>query len=131
MLEKKDWDGNQLITKAGYEAIRDHVRSTLAMERHADMLQMLRRGVPRIVVDQGRINAKLTFEYLRAGETDSAGSFLQSARERITRERITGLPQPAMPFSLRVKPVDLRQPQTLRLAVNVVGEVELTFKTIG
>lgn len=123
MQGEKDWGEAQgIITREGYKAIRDHVRSTLVRERRANMLEMLRRGVPRIVVDQGRINARLTFQYLQAGETDNTGSFLQSARERIT-----GLPQSAMPFSLRVKPA---QPQ-MHLAVNVVGEVELTFKTIG
>lgn len=116
-MKKGDWskqDDVAVITESGYKNILAHIRLALATEQHANILQMIRRGIPRIVVDHGRVNAKLFFQF-SSGATTGGGTKLQ--REVLPR--------------LVVKTVELRRPEVARLTVNVVGEVDITFKTIS
>ncbi len=117
MMQKGDWakqDDATVITENGYKNILAHVRLALATERHANILQMVRRGIPRVVVDHGRVNAKLFFQF-SSGGVGGGGPTLQRGM----------LPQ------LIVRTVELRRPEVARLTVNVVGEVDITFKTIS
>lgn len=117
VMEKEDWtrqNEEAVITAEGYRNILAHLRLALAAEQHANILQLMRRGIPRVVVDHGRVNAKLFFQFTSGGTT-GGGTKLQ-------REV---LPQ------LVVKAVELRRPEVARLTVNVVGEVDITFKTIS
>lgn len=104
-----------IITETGYRNIVAHMRMTLAAERHTNILQMMRRGIPRVVVDHGRVNAKLFFQFSSVSTSGGGSPTLQKGM----------LPQ------LVVKAVELRRPEVARLTVNVVGEVDITFKTIS
>jgi hypothetical protein len=116
-MQKGDWveqDNVIVITENGYKNILTHVRLTLATEHHTNILLMMRSGIPRIVIDHGRVNTKLFFQF-SSGGIGKGSSTLQRGT----------LPQ------LMVKAVELRRPEVARLTVNVVGEVEITFKTIS
>ena len=41
------------------------------------------------------------------------------------------LQRSVLPLRLAVRPADTRRPELLRLGVNIVGEVEITFKTVS
>ena len=85
-----------------------------------------------MIVDSGRINAKLTFQVVL---TDGAGS-------PQTQERLASpLSQLSYPLSsiniedlskvrLVVRQANERAPQTSNLQAHVFGEVEISFKTI-
>ena len=116
-MKDGDWakqEGKTVITETGYKNVLAHVRLTLAVEQHTSILEMMRHGIPRVVVDHGRINAKLFFQF-SSGGGGGGSSTLQKGM----------LPQ------LSVKAVELRRPEVARLTVNVVGEVDITFKTIS
>ncbi len=113
-MKAGDWvpqAGGLAITEAGYNNILTHMRLALAADRQVNLLQMLRRGIPRVIVDHGRVNAKLFFQFASGTEAPKLGTAI--------------LPR------LAVTPVELRRPEVSRLTVNVVGEVDITFKTIS
>lgn len=117
VMKEGDWqkqENSVVISETGYNNISDHLRMVLAAEHRNNMLQMMRRGIPRVIVDHGHINAKLFFQ-LASGGTGTMTSALRTAT----------LPR------LVVKPVEVQRPEVARLTVNIVGEVEITFKTVS
>jgi len=105
------------ITKDGSTRISETVRQRLAMSFKDILLTTLQKGIPRIFVDHGRINTKLSFNL--------------TAQENQTESRTTGgLATRSLFPRLTVKPVNNKSPEFLTLRVNVVGEVDITFKTI-
>jgi hypothetical protein len=107
-----DWKSGR-ITELGHNNILSSVRILLAAARLTGINGMIRRGIPRIMVDHGRINTKLTFQL--SSSSDSGSSPLKTG----------------MPLRLMVRPADLRRPEVSRLTVNVLGEVDITFKTVS
>lgn len=117
VMKKGDWakqEDGLVITGEGYRNIAATVRLKLAIERQTGLLQMVRHGIPRVVVDHGRVNAKLFFQFSSSGQAAES-----------PRLQTAVLPQ------LVVRAVELRRPEVARLTVNVVGEVDITFKTIS
>ena len=117
-MTEADWqrtDQGYVFTEVGYRHILSHVRMGLAAKQLENLLQLVRRGIPRVVVDHGRVNTKLTFHLSQAQKSAP----------------LMPISRPLAPFKLTVKPADLRRPELLRLSVNLVGEVEITFKTIS
>ena len=141
IMKDEDWersDEGAVITEAGYKHILSHVRMSLATQQLANILQLVRRGIPRVIVDHGRVNTKLTFQLSRTRKSGNAGRVdvrdvggLTAARLMRSGAPMMQLSRPVVPFRLTVKPADLRRPELLRLSVNVVGEVEITFKTVS
>ncbi len=112
------------IAEAGYRNILMHVRMALAEARRNIMLQMVRRGMPRVVVDHGKVNAKLTFQLSK--ETGTAQPKVAEAIKGVSPLlQIRTLP------GLTVRPVEMWRPEVARLNINIVGEVEITFKTVS
>lgn len=60
--------GRGRLLAAGVTKLRAAARQQLAREEHEVTRQLVERGLPRVVVDAGRIRAKLTFEALRYRE---------------------------------------------------------------
>jgi len=141
IMKDEDWtrtDEGAVITEAGYKHILSHVRMSLATQQLANILQLVRRGIPRVIVDHGRVNTKLTFQLSRTRKSGNAGRVnvrgmgeLRAARLTRSGTPVMQLSRPVVPFRLTVRPADLRRPELLRLSVNVVGEVEITFKTVS
>ncbi|MFA9432179.1 hypothetical protein [Egicoccus sp. AB-alg2] len=144
----------------GVRKIRAAARRRLAEQELAVARHLTERGVPRVLVDAGRIRAKLTFEALQyrdadtveeAEEADEGGGPVDDAtepamastsassllkRQVLLAGRLPGLhqtsvvPQVLRDVRLRVHSADERDPGTGSTRANVYGEVELTFKTV-
>ncbi|PKP58668.1 MAG: hypothetical protein CVT88_06915 [Candidatus Altiarchaeales archaeon HGW-Altiarchaeales-1] len=118
-MSKNDFNegkGIYIITDDGYKNIYDAVKILLATRYKDVMSNIISRGVPRVVVDHGKINSKISIS-LRSETTEKK------------EEKNTMLIKPFLPV-LRVQPINNRSPEFLGLNVNIVGEVEITFKTI-
>jgi len=136
------------LTETGVAKIRTAMRTQLGLERYTALRQLLSRGIPRVLVEGGRINAKLTFQVLQVEEEkrDSAtptkpsmlkpGETLTETLHPVTTltplNRFVGLvrPFPQPNVRLLVRQVDTRDPQSTQVKVNVFSEVEITFKTV-
>ena len=137
IMTDEDWkrgDEGAVITEAGYQHITNHVRMNLATQQLANVLQLVRRGIPRVIVDYGRINTKLTFQLSQiksSVDTVSGGVEALKAAKLQSAAPLMQLSRPMVPYRLTVRPADLRRPELLRLSINLVGEIEITFKTVS
>jgi len=82
------------------------VRLALAHQQRSLLQAVLQRGLPRLLVDHGRVSARLMFS---VDQTSNAGTGLR----------------------LRAMPVQARSPEFLRLQTDITSEVEISFKTIS
>ncbi|MEW6326883.1 MAG: hypothetical protein AB1487_04730 [Thermodesulfobacteriota bacterium] len=106
------------ITSKGYGHIKERARLSLAAAYKESLLALFQKGMPRVLVDHGRINTKLSF-YLTQKTEETKPKVSSSFIYRASLPRLT------------VKPVSNRTPEFLTLKVDVIGEVEITFKTIS
>lgn len=120
-VEKDRETGNLKISKIGYAHIKESIQSMLAASYRDTLLLMFQKGVPRVMVDHGKINTKLSF-YLT--------NVIEKGEETKPNLPATFISKPSLP-RLTVKPVSNRTPEFLGLKVDVIGEVEITFKTIS
>jgi len=122
--------GSYRLSSSGVKRIRNAARLKLSRANHNSLQELFRRGVPKVVADGGRINAKLTYELVevetaKKSSPKSAGGSSQRASLPIL------MPSGVLSnLRLMVRQADERAPHTQNLRVNVFGEVELTFKTI-
>lgn len=115
----------------GVERVESAVRELLATERYEGVQEMVRRGVPRVVADSGRVSSKLTYQVREVeGATDEPAAERRAPAGSMAR--LVPLPEPAQLAELQlvVRPADERAPQNQELRVDVFGEVEITFRTI-
>ena len=137
IMKDEDWKRSKtgaVITEAGYQHIINHVRMSLATQQLANLLQLIRRGIPRVMVDHGKVNTKLTFQLSQTKstrDTTSGGVGVSKSAKLRSGTSLMQLSRPMTPYRLTVRPADLRRPELLRLSVNLVGEVEITFKTVS
>ena len=149
-MEESDFDSLQL-TEKGVEKIKSAVRMNLAEDPQKALITLMRQGVPRVIVDSGRILAKVTFRVNQqestgngntdSNESDTAGSEgaagnvePSSIRAGMLKSKLKRLSpmifKPEILDSTRmlVKQADDQAPQTSE--AKVYGEVEIKFKTI-
>jgi hypothetical protein len=102
------------LTALGVEKIRAAVRTQLGAAALAVLRQTIARGIPHLAVDSGRVSAKmsLTLQDTAAGSASATASV------------------PAKNVRLLVKTIDDRDPQNLGLRVDILSELQITFKTI-
>ena len=67
-MTKQDSAGGK-ITETGYQAVKQQVLLVLASEKLRQIREMIRHGLPRIQVDNGKILAKVSFS-VRETETE-------------------------------------------------------------
>ena len=104
-------------TAAGVEPPPEEgaVRLALAQAQRTVLQAVLGRGLPRLLVDHGRVSARLMFSI-----DEAAGAAPDAAP-------LSGVgPRPR----LRVTPVHARGPEFLRLQTDITSEVEITFKSV-
>jgi len=145
------------ILEGAVQKTRDAVRLRLAALRQSVMREMVHRGVPRVVVDSGRINGKLAFHLTttktETEQSDTKSSSATSKPASTVRPEDVISERPAAPSKLSlianlgakvalpearilpnikvlVRQADDRAPQTTEVGANVFGEVEITFKTV-
>ena len=53
-----------VLTSSGVKKVKAAVRQHLAKEHQSAVNEIIRRGLPRVIADAGRVNAKLTYEVL-------------------------------------------------------------------
>jgi hypothetical protein len=125
-------DGRFELTAAGADKIRAASSLRLAEASLAGLQRLVARGVQRVVVDSGRVNAKLTFQVV---QTDDArvdtGIHLATPLKPLGDLPGISLPQALSNVRLVVRQADLRNAGAGPEQVNVVGEIEITFKTIA
>lgn len=131
------------LTTAGVESIRTAIKMQAA-QYHQDALRLLlNKGLPRIVIDSGRILSKVTFSVNssdseksgvtpvvyrnpnRASDLTSSTVFKASLLNRLGKTR-ANLLLPDM--QLKIRPVTDDQPQSS--TTSVYGEVEISFRTV-
>ena len=125
-------DRKTTITPKGYAKIIAEVRNRLAESQLAAIRHILRNGLPRVIVDAGKVNAKLTYEVLTVEEAAQPERVKRLATPLNRIQNVAYLPKSSAlaNFRLVVRQADDRAPQTSQLKVNVFGEVEISFKTI-
>lgn len=112
--------------------INKKISLQLAAEQQSAIQQIMKRGIPRVLADAGKINAKLTYEVITEEEAGSVERVKRIASPLTAlqgRQILTTAPALSK-FHLVVRQADERAPQTPNLKVNVFGEVEITFKTV-
>jgi len=121
--------GRSVLTPSGVKTVREAVRLRLAETRLKALRQMAAQGMPRVVVDSGRVNVKLSF---RLVDLDKIGA--QKARD--------GAVIPLVPLAggkgagrlsrlrLVVRQVNEQTAPAAPDAASGIGELDLTFKTI-
>lgn len=127
----------QVLTVAGVAKIRAAARTRLAASLLAALRQIVGRGVPRVLVNSGRVNARMTFQLTSQAPSAAPASQLSpvflGAAERARFALPTASLATSPPSSLRltVRQASDRAPQVAQLQVDVYGEVEVTFRTVG
>lgn len=142
----KDGD-SKVLAQSAVDIVYERIGLELAGQ-HLDIArQIISRGLPRVVVDSGKINGKLTFHLTESsqghdssplpGEVETAAVSERSAISKTalgTRDvkGIFTLPKARILPNIRmmVKQADDTSPQSSQVKANVYGEVEITFKTI-
>lgn len=105
---------------AGNEATDEgSMRLVLASAQRSLLQRVLDRGLPRIMVDHGRVSARLMFS---VDDHNAAAAAVGTAP--------AGLTSLGRSLRLRATPVHAGSPEFLRLQTNITGEVEITFKTV-
>jgi hypothetical protein len=142
------------LLEEGEAALRAAARRLLAERQLQVVRDLAERGLPRVVVDAGRITAKLTFEALQyrdqeevaraqeaegeaaASEGPLGAPILRTFRPTIMAGRLphlqhtTVVPEALRDVRLRVRTADPRAPSSPTARANVYGEVELTFRSV-
>ena len=132
------------LNASGASAIRDTTKELLAQLAYNSFQQMVNRGIPRVVVEKGRILAKLTFETLELEEEPQTETTPPSPVSVVSSPRFMFKKTSANLFT--VSSADLQKLSKVRMAVTpadqgtdhsteqrtkAYGEVEIHFKTIS
>ena len=134
-LEKGDYrvvKKQTVLTSDGVKKVKSAVRQHLAKEHQVAVQEIIRRGIPRVITDAGRVNAKLTYEVLsiednaKLEKAATLGTPLRPLGHAVFISESSALSK----LRLAVRQADERSPQTQKLKVNVFGEVEVEFKTL-
>jgi hypothetical protein len=113
----------------GVKTIREAVRARLAEARLKALRQAASQGMPRLVIDSGRVNVKLSF---RLAELEKAGARPGKAAA-VPLSNIANLLQagPQRPrYRLMVRQVNEQTMPVPPTEGSGIGELDLTFKTI-
>ena len=130
------------------EEIRKIVREMLAEKQLELLSKIFSQGKTKVIVDTGKINAKLNFQIMQMEESDdddeteptptgdtpmnpstlNTGLFLNNLYPVLSSIQ---RPKALDKIRLFVKPPTDKDPQTHQITANVYGEVEIQFKTIS
>jgi len=133
------------LTAKDIENIKQIVREKLAEEHFEILSKLASKGHTKVVVDAGKINAKLNFQILQLEEIDDDNE--DSSESNLISEATlnknlflsksfpmySSIKRPEYLNKVRffVKPPADSDPQTHQVKANVYGEVEIQFKTIS
>ncbi len=116
------------------------VKKQLGEKQYEVLSKVFSKGATKVIVDAGKINAKLNFSILQESENGGSGGSGGdpppdfSKRIFVNRGigRFGGLSRPIEMKGVHffVKPPSDADPQTHSVKANIYGEVEIQFKTI-
>jgi hypothetical protein len=118
-ITPKDVQKNQkglALTTEGNANIRKQVAFQMANRHLVALNTTLSKGIPRVYVDNGKINTKLTIKL-----QDSTNSKNSNA---------TSILLPFSKSKIIVSPINGTKPEYLGLRTDIISEVEITFKTV-
>jgi hypothetical protein len=137
------------LTEAGVAAIREAARVLTGKQLYESFKKMVSRGIPRVVVEKGRILTKLTFETHELENNDTETGAAPSGS--VTSQPLAAAMTPRFMIKkspsnvLTMSTENLKRLSKIRLAVapvsrdeqaggssgSVYGEVEIQFKTVA
>ena len=134
-LDESDYEpiGRRYALKeSAITKINNLISTQIATDQQFAIQQILNRGVPRVIADSGKINAKLTYEVVTEEEAEEPARVerIASPLTRLSNQSFLATAPALSKFHLLVRQADERAPQTTNLKANVFGEVEITFKTV-
>lgn len=118
-LERADYvrprgSASFVLTETAVEKVLDAVRTRLGAQSQSVLRAALARGVPRLVVDSGKIGAKISLTLQSMAQSSAKAAFVVPRRDA----------------RLLVRMIDDRAPQNQQLRVDILSELEVTFKTV-
>lgn len=131
--------GNKL-TEEDVQGISAAVRNALGEKKYDVLSKVFSGGATKVVVDSGKINAKLNFSILQESESGGSGGSGGDPPPEINKQifikrGLRGFGGFSRPIEMKgvhffVKPPSDGDPQTHNVKANIYGEVEIHFKTI-
>lgn len=121
--------GRAALTQNGVKTVREAVRLRLAETRLRALRQMAAQGIPRVVVDSGRVNVKLRF---RLVDLDKIGAQKSTDGAVVPLAPLAGGKgsNPLSRLRLVVRQVSEQTAPAPPDAASGIGELDLTFKTV-
>jgi hypothetical protein len=109
-----------VINQTGYDSIYEATRLTLAVQHLAVISQVVKRGIPRVYVNDGHIKSKLllSFENQKTITADTLNTTTGSKISSLGLRKIMA------------QPVNVSKPEYLTLKADILSEIEITFKTV-
>ena len=122
--------GRTQLAAKGVKNIREALRMRLAEPRLKTLRQAATQGIPRLVLDSGRVNVKLTFrlvELEKVGVRRARGSLIVPLD---TLVNILKAESPHPRYQLMVRQVNEQTTSVSPTESSGIGELDLTLKTI-
>jgi hypothetical protein len=122
--------GRTQLSQKGVRTIREALRTRLAEPRFKTLRQTATQGMPRLVLDSGRVNVKLIFrleELEKVGVRQAKGSVVVPLN---TLLNILKAESPRPHYQLMVRQVNEQTTPVSPTESSGIGELDLTLKTI-
>ncbi|GFD87835.1 hypothetical protein KUL152_00610 [Tenacibaculum sp. KUL152] len=143
-LEEKLHFSGKKLTEEGAKKIKKAVMLNIAQKQRQLLSDVLINGIPKLSVDHGKINAKLTFSMKDEGsqEEEDESNSAPSNNAVITNNFAVNNLSVANRFAgvidtskliktrLNITPASNRAPQDAQSSANIYSEVEIHFKSI-
>lgn len=111
--------------------VRTETRNLLSDSRVAALQEVVRRGLPTVIVDSGSISAKVILRTVPT-EGGEEGSAKGTGSDAMAQPNALGvaIPETLRNVTINVRPSDERAPEFTQLNVDLLGEIEIRYKTI-
>ena len=122
--------GRTQLSQKGVKSIREALRIRLAEPRLKTLRQAATQGIPRLVLDSGRVNVKLIFrleELEKVGVRSGKGSAIVPLNILVNMLKAES-PRPR--YQLMVRQVNEQTTPAAPTESSGIGELDLTLKTI-
>lgn len=118
------------LSKVGVETILTALRTSLGAQYQSSLRRVLARGIPQVAVASGRVKVKLALSFDSAPPLATGTVAAPTARTATSRTAGPANVIPRRAARLLVRMIDDRAPQNQQLNVDILSELEVTFKSI-
>ena len=122
--------GRTQLSPKGVKSIREALRMRLAEPRFKTLRQSATQGIPRLVLDSGRVNVKIMF---RLEELEKVGARRAKGGAIVPLNTLVNILQGESPrprYQLMVRQVNEQTTPVSPTESSGIGELDLTLKTI-